>query len=79
MERLIRLSECPLQIQANVWEQAIHIVDQWMLSPDDEEHDNQARNREGDGTSFNRALKLVRQRFVEELDKACTQVRREAQ
>lgn len=57
------------EIGINTWKQAIAIVNYWMLSPEDEEHDNECA-QQGDGTSHNQALRIIRARFEEELSKA---------
>lgn len=56
------------QVKYNVWVQALTIVNDWKLCPEDELHDNEV-GKDGDGTSWNQALRRIEKRFEEERDK----------
>jgi hypothetical protein len=51
------------------WQHAIAIIDEWLLCPEDEQHDNQCPRQDGDGTTWNKALLAIRKRFEEEVEK----------
>lgn len=57
------------QLKYNIWVQALDIVNHWILVPGDEAYDNMV-GKDGDGTSWNKALRQIQKRFEEERDKA---------
>lgn len=51
-----------------VWEEALAVVEQYILVPEDEAHDNQVEKQDGDGTSYNMGLKYVQRGIQKRLE-----------
>lgn len=45
---------------ANLLMQVMQILDNWELVPEDEEYDNNVQCQDGDGTTWNNAIRVVR-------------------